>query len=885
MMMRLAKHLPLPIIVCAILSSAVLSAQSDPSREFLQYDQMPDLPDALGVAGPFVGVDNDALIVAGGANFPVPIWENDKQWRDNIYVLQKTNENDATKYQWLNGGRLPRPIAYGASVSTEHGIVCIGGNDSEQTYDDVFLMQWDPTTKQIGIEPLPPLPEPCAFTTAACIGDTVYVASGQSGAGLETATNNFWALDMSDYANSEGKDQLAWKILPACPGPSRILSVTVAQHNGTTDCIYVMSGRRQDSGGNVELLKDVWEFNPNAQREQNPWRQREDVPHCIMAGPAVAIGQSHIFVLGGDDGEHFGLADELKDTHPGFFKNALAYHTITDTWITAGPLPANHVTTTAVKWDDVIVIATGEIRPRLRSPKIYQATPVSTAKSLGATSAQRIVNYTTIVLYLAAMIAIGVFFSFRNKNTDDFFRGGKRIPWWAAGLSIFATMLSSITYMAIPAKAYATDWIYLMINVMILAITPFVVCLILPFFRRIDATSAYEYLEKRFNVFLRLFASASFVLFQIGRMAIVMFLPALALHAITPFEVWHCIVLMGVLSIAYCTLGGFEAVIWTDSVQSIVLLGGAGLSLFLIILNLNGGIGEFVSIASAADKFHFANLEFGTMSFTTTALWVVVLGALGQNTVSYTSDQAVIQRYLSTSTQKKAAKAIWLNGIMAIPAGLLFFSMGTALFVFYKTNPEKLDPTFQTDAIFPLFIAQQLPAPIAGLVIAGIFAAAQSTISTSMNSTSTAIVTDFVRRFDLLATERAYLNCARALTLILGLLGTMLALLFASGDIKSLWDQFITVIGLFGGSMAGLFLLGIFTKRTTSTGAAIGAVVGVLTIYLVKTFTQTHLLLYATVGIVACFIAGYLTSLAFGKNSRSLTGLTIYTLDKNEKKL
>ena len=436
--------------------------------------------------------------------------------------------------------------------------------------------------------------------------------------------------------------------------------------------------------------------------------------------------------------------------------------------------------------------------------------------------------------------------------------------------------------MAIPAKAYATDWIYLMINVMILAITPFVVYLILPFFRRINATSAYEYLEKRFNVFLRLFASASFVLFQIGRMAIVMFLPALALHAITPFEVWHCIVLMGILSIAYCTLGGFEAVIWTDTVQSIVLLGGAGLSLLLIIANLNGGIAEFVSIASAADKFHFANLEFGTMSFTTTALWVVVLGALGQNTVSYTSDQAVIQRYLSTSTRKKAAKAIWLNGIMAIPAGLLFFSMGTALFVFYKTNPEKLDPTFQTDAIFPLFIAQQLPTPIAGLVIAGIFAAAQSTISTSMNSTSTAIVTDFVRRFDLLATERAYLNCARALTLILGLLGTMLALLFASGDIKSLWDQFITVIGLFGGSMAGLFLLGIFTRRTTSTGAAIGAVVGVLTIYLVKTFTRTHFVLYAMVGIVACFIAGYLASFAFGKNNRSLTGLTIYTLDKNE---
>jgi len=218
---------------------------------------------------------------------------------------------------------------------------------------------------------------------------------------------------------------------------------------------------------------------------------------------------------------------------------------------------------------------------------------------------------------------------------------------------------------------------------------------------------------------------------------------------------------------------------------------------------------------------------------------------------------------------------------MAVPAGILFFAMGTALFVFYKTHPEKLDPTFQTDAIFPLFIARQLPAPIAGLVIAGIFAAAQSTISTSMNSTATSIVTDFVRRFNLLSSERAYLNCARVLTVILGLLVTILALLFASADVKSLWHQFITVLGLFGGSMAGLFLLGIFTTRTTPAGAAGGAVVGAATVYAMKTFMDVHLLLYASAGIAGCFVAGYLASLVPGINTRSLEGLTIYTLDKD----
>ena len=877
-------QLLITIAFVSSICSPLLCADQGQAVRFLEYSQLADLPDPLGVAGPFVGVHGDALIVAGGANFPEPVWQSEKQWHDNIYVLTRTTDKTdsiADRYKWVDAGRLPYPVAYGASVSTEHGIVCIGGNDSQRTYDNVLLLKWDPMSRQVAIEPLPSLPKPCAYTAAARIGNTIYVAGGQSSAGLETAMKNFWSLDFGGYEEGNGENKLTWKRLPSWPGPSRAFNLTVAQHNGLTDCIYVISGRRQDQEGGVQLLQDVYEFNPAAGEKRDAWRKRTDVPHCVMAGPAMALGQSHIFVLGGDNGEHFGRADELKDNHPGFFKNALTYHTITDTWITAGPLPANHVTTTAVKWKGSIVIATGEVRPRVRSPKVYRATAVRTAKSLGATPVANIVNYSTIVVYLVAMVAIGVFFSFRNKTTDDFFRGGKRIPWPVAGLSIFATMLSSITYMAIPAKAYATDWVYFMGHFMILALTPFVVYLILPFFRRIDATSAYEYLEKRFNILLRLFASASFVFFQVGRMAIVMFLPALALATITPFAVSHCILAMGVLSILYCTLGGFEAVVWTDSVQSIVLLGGAGLSLVLIIAGLDGGFGEFVSMASASDKFHLINFDFDAASFTTTALWVVVLGAIGQNLVPYTSDQAVIQRYVSTSDRKRAAKAIWLNGIMAVPAGVLFFAMGTALFVFYKAHPEKLDPTFQTDAIFPLFIARQLPAPIAGLVIAGIFAAAQSTISTSMNSTATAIVTDFVRRFDLLSSERAYLNCARVLTFMLGLLGTILALLFASGDVKSLWDQFITVLGLFGGSMAGLFLLGIFTTKTTPAGAAVGAVVGAATVYAIKTCTQVHLLLYASAGIAGCVVAGYLASLVLGANNRSLEGLTIYTLDKH----
>jgi SSS family transporter len=667
-----------------------------------------------------------------------------------------------------------------------------------------------------------------------------------------------------------------------------------AQHNGVDDCVYLISGRRLGEDGAVEFLTDVYEFTPARYEpeeydaksglytgEINPWRRRADAPRCVMAGTGIAVGQSHIFVLGGDDGALFDQVDTLKDAHPGFPNDALAYHTITNTWTSAGPMPANHVTTTAVRWGsdtvaDPIIIPSGEIRPRVRSPKVWQVLPVKSEGRFG------IIDISIIVAYLGAMIGVGVFFAFRNKTSDDFFRGGQRVPWFVAGLSIFATLLSSITFIAIPAKAYATDWVYFMVNMTSIAVVPLVVLMFLPFFRKIDATSAYEYLEKRFNRAARLFASASFVLFQIGRMAIVMYLPALALAAITPLSEEQCILLMGVLSIIYCSLGGLEAVVWTDTVQTFVLLGGALVSLVLIVTRVDGGLGAVMATANEHDKLHMINWDFSSVSFATTALWVVLLGGFAQNLVPFTSDMAVVQRYMSVSDMARAKKALWTNAIAVIPASLLFFGVGSALFVFYAHHPDRLDPTFKTDAIFPLFIARELPVGIAGLVVAGVFAAAQSTISTSMNSTSTALVTDFVRPLDLIHTERAYLRLGRALTVVLGILGILLALLFASADIKSLWDQFMKVLGLFGGSMCGLFCLGIFTTRCSGAGAIIGAFAGAAALFLVQQYTEIHLLLYAFVGIATCFICGYVASCWLPRSKKSIQGLTIYTLERTD---
>ncbi len=861
----------LVIVMCSFFTPFGYSQQG--IEGLIEWQNLSSLPAAgsqsepLGVAGHFAGVSNNALIVAGGANFKKPYWQSSKIWHSDIWVLENYSKESA---KWHTGFSLEKPIAYGASVTTPDGVVCIGGNDSEKNFKDAFILSWNSKEKRVEKKSLPDLPERCAYSAAARIDTKIYLAGGQSGATLDTSMDNFWMLDLSE----KDKPDFSWQKLPPLPGKEIAFNQLATQHNGKEHCVYLMGGRHQGVEGEVVFLDDVYEYSPI----KNEWSRRASMPVTIAASTSIDIGQSHIFVFGGADGSLFEKADILKEDHPGFNTDVFVYHTITDTWTTSGKLPQCNVTTTAIKDGDIIIIPSGEIKPRVRTP-IIMVGFIERHKGVFGW-----VNYLVVGIYLVSIILVGLYFSTRNKNTDDFFRGGQRVPWWAAGMSIFATMLSSITFVAIPARAYSSDWILLFVNLMAIAVSPFIIFFVLPFFRHIDATSAYEYLEKRFNIYVRLFGSFSFVFFQIGRMGIVLFLPALALSTITALTVVQCILVMGVLSIIYCTFGGLEAVIWTDAIQTLILLGGAVLSFALIISGLDGGFGEFFSVACESDKFRMANWDFSSKSYMIAALWVVILGGLGQNLIPYTSDQSIIQRYTSVKTEKMAANSILTNAFIVLPASLLFFGVGTALFVFYKMNPEKLDPTFQNDAIFPLFIARELPVGIAGLVVAGIFAAAQSTVSTSMNSISTVVVTDFVKPFNLIKSEKAYLNLARFCTFFFGVAGMGLALLFAITEVVSIWESFMSLLGLIGGAMCGLFLLGMFTKRVQGLPAILGALTSTTVLIYIKSYTQINFLLYGTIGVFVCFASGYLLSFFLKGTEKDISQLTIHTSVKKASK-
>ena len=862
---RLMNQFTAPLTYSLTLLALLLAGPSKgfaEEQELLDWKELASLPNELGVAGPFAGVHNNALIVAGGANFPRPVWDNNKVWHKQIHVLAKISD----ELVWKDGGTLPRQIAYGAAVSTPDGIVCMGGNDSNQTFDEVFLLQWDASAGKVVTIDYPTLPKPCAYGAATLVGNVIYLAGGQSGQSLETAMTNFWSLDLSKKDNL---NEFVWKELKPWPGSSRAFNLTVRQHNGYNDCVYLISGRRQESSdpNDIGFLKDVWEYTPVT----GNWRRRADAPRCVMAGTGIGFGQSHVFVLGGADGSLFFKGGELKDDHPGFPKESLAYHTITDSWTSAGTIPKNHVTTIAVEWDGAIIISSGEVRPRVRSPEVWRVKPIVQSRDFGT------VNYIVLFGYLLAMVGVGVYFTKKNKNTDDFFRGGQSIPWWAAGCSIFATMLSSLTFTGIPSKAFAQDWVYSIGNFMIPVVAVIAVFVAMPFFRRIDCTSAYEYLEKRFNRSVRLFGSASFTLFHVFRMAVVMSLTGLALAVATPLSPTESVLLMGILSIVYCTMGGIEAVIWTDTIQTFVLMGGGLLAIVMLIAGTDGGVSGFVSSATEADKFAIAHFHWDVTS-AQIALWVIIVGAIAQNVSSYTADQAVVQRYMTTANKRLAARSIWTNAMLTIPATLLFFGIGTALFAFYRSHPDKLDPTITTDQIFPLFIAQEMPIGLAGLIVAGVFAAAQSTVSTSMNSTATSIVTDFLRPFNACKSERGYLNAARLLTVIIGVVGTLFGLVFVNPEIKSLFDEFIKVIGLFMGVLGGLFVLGAVTRRANARGAMIGGIVGAGVMFCLWQFTAVNGYIYTASGICSCLVTGYLTSLVSGSPTGDLTGLTIHTL-------
>ncbi len=488
-----------------------------------------------------------------------------------------------------------------------------------------------------------------------------------------------------------------------------------------------------------------------------------------------------------------------------------------------------------------------------------------------------ILNYVVLGLYLISTVGIGVYFSKRSgKDTDNFFKAGGRVPGWAVGVSIFATTLSAITFMSIPAKAFRTDWAFMGNNFAIIAITPIVITFFVPFFRKLKVTTAYEYLEHRFDFKTRSLSSIIFMLFHIGRIAIVIYLPTLAIASVSNINPYIIVLAIGILCIISTFLGGVEGVIWCDVVQGFLLMGGALFIIFFGVFKINGNITEIVNVSIEQGKFLTASTS--GFSFWKETLITCFICGLFNNMYQYIGSQDVVQRYNSTSSTQETNKSLWINAKLAFLVIIMFYGMGTVLYVFYKQNPSLLPVNFNIDSVVPFFIIHEMPAGLAGLLVAAIFAAAQSTISSSLNSISACYVTDFQRRLKPSVTEKHSVMTARWVIIICGLFGTIAAAYMVATDKSQLLNAFNALLGMFGGPIAGIFLLGIFTKRSNGSGAFLGAFLSVIVEVLLSR-TNIYFMYYGMAGVAVSFVCGYFLSFMF-KHSKNVGGLTYSTVNE-----
>lgn len=811
------------------------SATENAVADLLIWKQLPSLPVTEGIEGPFAGVSNGFLLIAGGATVEgkEPGNRGNTIWHSTVFALKTPTG------VWQAIGKLRRPLAYGASITTRDGIACLGGRDAKQHRAECSLLRLD--NNGYSIKALPNLPKPCAHFAAALLEDTIYVAGGTDRPDATEALNTFWSLDVS----LEGA---TWRELEPWPGRGRMLSSMGVQG----DSLYLFGGAslgvNDDGKPRFEPLRDTYSYS-----RTRGWRRVADMPIPAVGAPSPAprLGQSQLLVLGGDGGSRWSTSPA---GHAARSQTVMAFHTITNTWVVRGALPFSQVAAPAVTWNEHIVVPGEEPQPGIQPAPVWEASIVGRRANFSW------INITTLLAYPLCMLAIAWFTAARTKNTSDYFKASGRIPWWAAGISIYATMLSSITFIAVPAKAFSTDWGYSLGYLTLVLLAPVVTSFYLPFFRRLNVISIYEYLELRFNLFIRLFGAASFVAFQIGRTGIVLFLPALALSTVSDINLDWCIVCMTLLTIALTVYGGMETVIWTDVAQTAILFGSIAASLIVLMLRIDGGLFAAVDIARAEGKF-LSEVPW-TLELSAATGWVVVVGMAFNNLISYTSNQEVVQRYLTTPNERAAGRAVWTNAFFSLASGFLFFGVGTALYVFYRQYPQRLDPTIQNDAIFPLFMLQELPVGVAGLVVAGIFAAAQPT--SGLNSTAAVVVTDFYRRLRRHTSDHEALVVGRLVTIATGLLGMSVALVASRLDIRSIWDLFLDILGLTSGVLAGLFTLGMLTRRANGFGATLGLIIGLATVLLARGYSSLHPLLYGAIGVLCTFFAGYLCSLPIG---------------------
>jgi SSS family transporter len=446
-------------------------------------------------------------------------------------------------------------------------------------------------------------------------------------------------------------------------------------------------------------------------------------------------------------------------------------------------------------------------------------------------------DYAAVVVYLASLVAGGMYFMRRQNDTTDFFLGGRGFHWLPVAISMFTSLFSAISYVSVPAEAYNHGMMLFLFSVSVILGVPPAVLIFVRLFRRLSLITAYEYLERRFNLRVRLAASFLFLLLRSFYLGVVLCASGVAMRPATGWPVWATVAVVGSVATIYTAMGGISSVIWIDVMQFIVLLGGILLVVGQLAMAHPDGLSGIWSYAAQhghtfnqlTDPSFYSFDPYVRISF-----WVLVVSAVFTKLGYAGADQISIQRYLSTRSERDASRSLIWGTLLGIPVMFLLYFTGLALFWFYAMHPEKALPGMRGDHALALFVSHELPSGVGGLVIAGILAAVMTTIDSGLNSLATCTITDFYGRIGSpRADDASKLYWARVSTVAWGAVsiasaGLIMWLFGADSDRNPLIVVTNVTIGFFTGILLGIFLLGVLTQRANASGVLIGAVAGLV---------------------------------------------------------
>ncbi len=742
------------------------------------------------------------------------------------------------------------------AATAQHGsdLILAGGLTSKGPTSKVTRVSW--SGDRLTTSELPPLPRPLLGAGAAILGEKLYVVGGitspASAGKLPEALRDFLVLDLADPAGG-------WKQLDPLPGSGRVLPMVAGQY----DIIEVIGGRIP-SGAAFTATKEVWthRFKAAEGTTSKGWRRASDLPLPLAGGTVIPSGQAHTILFAADPSP---VASSPLVLAAGTETPTLLYHAVTDAWNKAGPSTTLRGGTCARDSAGGMLLfgGTGSREP-------LSVTTPRTTRSLS------LIDYLMIGIYFVLIGYIGYRFR-KQESSAEFALGNRQVPWWAAGISIFATAASAISFMAIPALSFSTNLVWFFPLIVLLPVYFFQSRITYPLLRRLEITSTFEYLEKRFNTPLRLIASFLQIIFQtFGRAAVVLVLPSYAIAATTGLDVRWSVLIMGVLTTLYTGMGGFEAVIWTEVFQGI-LKGLAPIAIIaLCIAALPGGFGEFLHTSVTHQKLDFAITGW---DLALPVVWVLLLNQFLQNTIYQAGEQTIIQRVFA-SKENELRKVTAMTFSCGWIISLLVNVMGIAIFAYFHAHPEKFDPVSSIDQIVPLFVTQELPHGFVGVIIAAIFASAMATVASSMNSVATIFTVDFYERWYPKASDSKNLSVMRTSSYAAGAVATVIALWLTTLNIKSLMITWTIISSLLMGGIVGIFALGMFSTRANGGGAVCGALLSIGIGIYIKFFTSVHWQAYMPILIFSALIGGYLFSFLFKTRQIDLVGLTVYTPKK-----